>query len=109
MPETITVNGENWNSNVMESELPVMVDFWAEWCGPCKMIDPAVSQLATEYEGRMNVVKVDVDNNPEIAARYGVRSIPMLIFFKNGQPVDQIIGAHPKPIMKRRIDAALEG
>ncbi len=107
MPEPIDVNGENWQSSVMDSDLPVMVDFWAEWCGPCKMIAPAVHDLALEYEGKMNVAKLDVDSDPDIAARYGIRSIPALIFFKDGQPVDQIVGAMPKPQMKRKIDAVL--
>ena len=107
MPEPIDVNGENWQSSVMDSDLPVMVDFWAEWCGPCKMIAPAVHDLALEYEGKMNVAKLDVDSDPDIAARYGIRSIPALIFFKDGQPVDQIVGAMPKPQMKRKIDSVL--
>ena len=71
MPEPIEVNGENWQNSVMDSELPVMVDFWAEWCGPCKMNAPAVHDLALEYEGKLNVAKLDVDNAPDIAARYG--------------------------------------
>ena len=107
MPEPMDVNGESWQSSVVESELPVMVDFWAEWCGPCKMIAPAVHDLALEYEGQLNVAKLDVDSDPDIAARYGIRSIPALIFFKDGQPVDQIVGAMPKPQLKRKIDAVL--
>ena len=107
MPEPMDVNSENWQSSVMDSDLPVMVDFWAEWCGPCKMIAPAVHDLALEYEGKMNVAKLDVDSDPDIAARYGIRSIPALIFFKDGQPIDQIVGAMPKPQMKRKIDAVL--
>ena len=108
MPEPIDVNGESWQASVMDSELPVLVDLWAEWCGPRKMIAPAVHDLALEYEGRLNVAKLDVDSDPDIAARYGIRSIPALIFFKEGQPVDQIIGAQPKPALKRKIEAVLE-
>ena len=107
MPEPMEVNGETWQNSVMDSELPVMVDFWAEWCGPCKMIAPAVHDLALEYEGRLNVAKLDVDSAPDIATRYGIRSIPALIFFKNGQPVAQVIGAQPKPALKREIEAVL--
>ena len=108
MPEPMDVNAENWQSAVVNSELPVMVDFWAEWCGPCKMIAPAVHDLALEYEGKLNVAKLDVDSSPEIASQYGIRSIPALLFFKNGQPIDQIVGAVPKPGLKRKIDAVLE-
>ncbi len=108
MPEPIKVNGDNWQSNVMDSELPVMVDFWATWCGPCEMIAPVVHDLALEYDGRLNVVKVDVDSDPDIAARYRIRSIPALLFFKNGKPVDQVVGMQPKPALKRKIEAVLE-
>ena len=107
MPEPMDVNSENWQSSVIDSDLPVMVDFWAEWCGPCKMIAPAVHDLALEYEGKLNVGKLDVDSDPDIAARYGIRSIPALIFFKDGQPVDQVVGAQSKPALKRKIDAVL--
>ena len=107
MPEPMDVNGETWQNIVMDSELPVMVDFWAEWCGPCKMIAPVVHDLALEYEGKLNVAKLDVDSDPDIAARYRISSIPALIFFKNGQPVDTAIGAQPKPALKRKIEAVL--
>ncbi len=107
MPEPIEVNGENWQSIVMDSELPVMVDFWAEWCGPCKMIAPAVHELALEYEGKMNVAKLDVDNAGDIAAQYGIRSIPALIIFKDGKPSHTMVGAKPKAAMKREIDQVM--
>ena len=81
----IYATSETWNSEVLESELPVFVDFWAEWCGPCRMVGPAVKQLSKELDGRIKVAKVNVDESPEIAARYGVRSIPLLLLFKGGR------------------------
>ena len=107
MAEPINVSESSWDEEVINSELPVMVDFWAEWCGPCKMIAPAVHDLAEEYTGKMNVAKVDVDNAPNIAMKYGIRSIPALIFFKDGQPVDQVVGALPKGALKKKIDSVL--
>ena len=90
MPEPIEVNEDNWDDVVLNSDVPVLVDFWADWCGPCKMIAPAVHELALEYDGLLSVGKLDVDSNQNIATKYGIRSIPALIFFKDGQPVDQI-------------------
>ncbi len=107
MGEPIEVSESTWDDEVINSELPVLVDFWAEWCGPCKMIAPAVHDLALEYDGKLNVAKLDVDSAPNIAMKYRVTSIPMLLFFKDGQPVDQIVGAVPKGALKKKIDAVL--
>ena len=107
MAEPIEVTESNWEEQVLQSDVPVMVDFWAEWCGPCKMIAPSVHDMAVEYDGQLSVGKLDVDNRPQIAMKYGVRSIPALIFFKDGQPVDQIVGAVPKGRLKQKIDDVL--
>ena len=102
MAEPQEVNETNWDEQVLNSDLPVLVDFWAEWCGPCKMIAPSVHDMAEEYDGQLIVGKLDVDSSPNIAMKYNVRSIPALIFFKNGEPVDQIVGAVPKGVLKKR-------
>ncbi len=105
--EPIEVTEQNWDSEVLNSDIPVLVDFWAEWCGPCKMIAPSVHDMAVEYAGALKVGKLDVDGSPSVAMKYGVRSIPALIFFKNGEPADQIVGAVPKGALKKKIDAVL--
>ncbi len=107
MAEPFEATESNWDEQVLQSELPVLVDFWAEWCGPCKMIAPSVHDMAEEYDGQLNVAKLDVDSAPNIAMKYGVRSIPALIFFKDGQPVDQIVGAVPKGVLKKKVDSVI--
>ena len=107
MAEPIEVTEDTWDDQVLNSDIPVLVDFWAEWCGPCKMIAPAVHELALEYDGQLSVGKLDVDSSPNIAMKYGVRSIPALIFFKDGQAVHTIVGARPKAALKKEIDQVL--
>ena len=102
------VGDENFDQEVVQSELPVLVDFWAIWCGPCKMVEPSVEALAKEYEGKQKVVKMDVDKNPSVPARFRIRSIPTLLLFKNGEVVDQIVGAVPKRIIEEKIKKLLD-
>ncbi|MCK5572220.1 MAG: thioredoxin [Bacteroidetes bacterium] len=92
----IELNDTNFQNEVLDSEKPVLVDFWAVWCGPCRMVAPVVEEIAKEYNGKLKVGKLDVDNNPEVSMKFGIRSIPTLMVFKGGQVVEQIIGALPK-------------
>ena len=108
MADIPLVTDANFDQEVVQSELPVLVDFWAIWCGPCKMVEPSVEALAKEYEGKLKVVKMDVDKNPAVPTRYGIRSIPTLLLFKNGEVVDQIIGAVPKRMIEERIKKVLD-
>ena len=103
----ITLNNDNFDSEVLKSDVPVLVDFWATWCGPCRAVAPLVDQLAGEYNGRAKVGKLDVDSAREIAASYNVTSIPTLIVFKGGQAVDQVMGARPKAQLAQLIDRNL--
>ena len=101
------VTDETFENDVLQSDLPVLVDFWAPWCGPCRMIAPSLEQMAGDYEGRLVIAKVNTDEDFNYAVQYGVRSIPNLILFRNGQPVDRIVGALPYPYLKERVDQAL--
>lgn len=103
----LAISGTEFQSKVLESEVPVLVDFWAPWCQPCLRIGPSVEELATEYAGKAGVFKVNVDEDPDIASSYGVMSIPALLLFKGGKVVDQQVGAAPKPLIAALIDRNL--
>jgi thioredoxin 1 len=103
----IEVNDANFEEVVLQSDVPVVVDFWAEWCGPCRMVGPIVEDLAEEYKGRIVVAKMDVDSNPAITSKLGIRNIPTILFFKGGQQVDKQVGAVPKTVISQKIDALL--
>lgn len=107
MGKALAVTDATFESEVLKSDKPVLVDFWAEWCGPCRMIAPVIEEMAGEYEGKAKIAKVDVDTNPQISMKFGIRSIPTLLIFKDGQVVDQIVGAVPKPHLKKQLDAQL--
>ena len=100
----MTFTAENFQREVLEYQGVALVDFWAPWCGPCRMVAPTIDELAEEYAGKAKIGKVNTDENQELAAKYSVMSIPTMIIFKNGQVVDQITGAYPKNILKSRLD-----
>lgn len=107
MSKPVAVNDSDFDQIVLQSKTPVLVDFWAAWCGPCRMVAPVVEELAGEYAGKIAVAKLNVDENPKTASQYGVMSIPTLLIFKDGAPVSNIIGFRPKADLKRNIDAVL--
>ena len=103
----VEVNGNNFQQEVLESSIPVLVDLWAPWCMPCRMISPIVEELGNENQGKLKVCKLNTDENQNIAALYGIQGIPTLLFFKDGQEVDRIVGVTPKPIIQQKLDAIL--
>lgn len=106
MAKAIEITDSNF-AEIIATDKPVLVDFWAEWCGPCKMIGPVVEELAGDYQGKAVIGKLDVDSNPGISAKYGIRSIPTLLVFKNGEIVDKQVGAVNKSILAKKLDAQL--
>lgn len=104
---TVKVDKNNFQSDVLQSKEPVVVDFWAEWCGPCKMIAPALDEISTELSGKVKIVKVNIDENPELATQFGVRSIPTLLLFKGGEVADMKVGAAPKTALSHWINSAV--
>lgn len=104
MGKAIVLNDANFDATI-NSDKPVLVDFWAEWCGPCKMIGPVVEELAGDYEGKVVVGKLNVDENPDVTARFGIRSIPTILVFKGGQIVDKQVGAVPKSVLAQKLEA----
>jgi thioredoxin 1 len=106
--DVVVLTDDNWKKEVTEAEGPVLVDFWAEWCAPCRMIAPAIDALATAYSGRAKVGKLNVDENPQVAAAFGIRSIPTLLVLKGGKVVEQQVGALPQPRIAEMLDRQLE-
>jgi len=108
MAKPYEVSDANFESEVIKADKPVLVDFWAPWCGPCRMVAPIVDELSDEYDGKVKFVKLNTDDNVKTASEFGIRSIPTLLVFKGGKPVGQIIGFRPKSDLKKRLDAAVE-
>lgn len=107
MAHPIDITDDSFDAEVVQSDTPVLVDFWAEWCGPCKMIAPIVEELAEEFGDKIKFTKLDVDTNPQSAMNFGIRGIPTLLIFNDGKPVETVVGAVPKSVLKKKLDAAL--
>lgn len=104
----LEITDSNFDEVVLKSDKPVMVDFWAEWCGPCRMVGPIVQEIGQEYEGKVTVGKLDVDNNPGVSVKFGIRNIPTILYFKDGKVVDKQVGAVPKQILVNKLEALLD-
>ncbi len=109
MSNATAVTDQTWDAEVLKSTTPVLVDFWAEWCGPCRMIAPTVDQISAEYSGRLKVMKMNVDENPSVPIQYGIQGIPTLMLFKGGEVVEKIVGVAPKPALVARIAPHVAG
>jgi thioredoxin 1 len=107
MVKPAEVTDANFESEILKSDKPAVVDFWAVWCGPCKMIAPYLEQLASEFEGKVKIAKMNVDNNPATPPKYGIRSIPTVLFIKEGKVTDQVIGVQPKAVFQEKIKKML--
>ncbi|WP_166987810.1 thioredoxin [Canibacter zhoujuaniae] len=107
MSNAITVTEDSFQSDVLESDIPVLVDFWAAWCGPCRMVAPVLDEIAAEQEGKLRVAKVNVDENPNLAAQFRITSIPAMKVFKNGEEVRELIGAMPKQMIEQHLEGII--
>lgn len=107
MPDVLQLTDDTFDKEILQSEIPAVVDFWAEWCGPCKMVGPIIEELAKQYEGKVKIASMDVDANRKTPGTYGIRNIPTLIFFKGGEVEQTVIGAHPKSFLDEQIKKML--